>query len=146
MWMTIMLLIYLMILGRKDWIDRKIPVFWLCAGTILAVGMGICRCIRREFMWWELLAGAVPGLLLLIVAQQSGKAGYADGIVMTQLGICLGYQENTMLFCCSMLLTAVVSMFLLIQQKVRKNTKMPYLTFLAVSFLALQVFGGGNPG
>lgn len=141
MWMTIAIGIYLMILGIKDWIDRKISICWLCAGGVLTTGMGIYRCIGGGLVWWELLVGMLPGLLLLMAARLSGKAGYADGIVMVQMGACMGYRECLLLFCCSMLLTAVISMLLLILRKVRRDTPMPYLTFLAIVFSVLRILG-----
>lgn len=139
MWIAFITVIYLAILGIKDWIDRKIPICGLAVGAVLLPGMGIYRCVQGELMWWEMLVGVLPGALLLLVAWLSGKAGYADGIVMTELGLCLGYRESMLLFCFSLLLTAMISILLLFLRKVRKDTKMPYLAFLAIVFLMLRV-------
>lgn len=144
--MTGMMVIYLIMLGIKDLTDRRIPVCWLGIGGILSVGIGSYRCIQGGFLWWEMLVGALPGILLLLTAWLSKKAGYADGIVLTELGICLGCRVSTMAFCFSMLLTALLSMALLALGKVRRDTKMPYLTFLAIVFLALCIDGTGTPG
>lgn len=139
MWFTIITLVYLLILGIKDTKDRKIPTLWLAVGAVLLAGMGICRCLQGELAWMDILMGCVQGALLLVVAKVTGKAGYADGIVLIELGLCLGYRESAMIFCFSLFLLAICSIILLLFRKVRRDTRMPYLPFLAVVFLMRQI-------
>lgn len=142
MWIRIVILIYLSILGVWDYRQRKVPVWLLATGAAAALGAGIYRCVQGELGWMEPLFGVIPGVFLLLMARFSGKAGYADGLVLTELGICLGYREVTLLFGFSLLLLSVCSIVLLLLRRVHKNSKMPYLSFLAVIFLVRQ-FGGG---
>lgn len=139
MWMTLVILIYLVILGIKDYVDRKIPLLWLVVGAFVLTGMGIYSCVQGKILWTDMLLGLMPGVLLLVIAWLSGKAGYADGVVLIELGVCLGYRESVLLFGFSLLLLSVVSVTLLFLRKVRKDTKMPYLPFLAVIFLLRQL-------
>ncbi len=141
MWIKIIILIYLLILGVWDYRKRKVPLWLLIIGGAAAVGAGIYRCIEGELQWTELMFGAIPGVCLLLAARMTGKAGYADGLVLTQLGICLEYREVILLFAFSLLLLSVCSIVLLLFRKVHKNTKMPYLSFLAIIFLARQLGG-----
>lgn len=134
--------IYLIVLGIKDFLDRKIPVWWLAAGAILNVTVGTFRLSHGEMQGWEMVAGALPGMLMLLLARLSRKAGYADGIVLTELGMALGLRISIPVFCFSILLTALISMVLLMLRRVRRDTKMPYLT--AVAIVALAVFLGGG--
>lgn len=142
MWIRIVILIYLSMLGFWDYRERKVPLWLLTIGGVAACSAGIYRCAQGELRWSELLLGMIPGVFLLLTARFSEKAGYADGLVLTELGVCLGYREVMLLFGFSLLLLSVCSIVLLLLRKVHRNTKMPYLSFLAVIFLVRQ-FGGG---
>lgn len=142
MWIKIVILIYLTVLGVWDCQERKVPLGLLIIGGAAAFSAGIYRCTQGQLWWMESLFGVIPGVFLLLVARLSGKAGYADGLVLIELGVCMGFREAILLFGFSLLLLSVCSMVLLLLRKVHKNTKMPYLSFLAVIFLVRQ-FGGG---
>lgn len=137
--MIIIALIYLTVLGIKDYVNRQIPILWLAVGAIILPGMGVYRLLQGELNGWEIFVGILPGVFFLLLARLSGKAGYADGIVMTEMGLFLGYREMILLICFSLLLISVTSMVLLSLGKVHKDTQMPYLTFLAIVFLVRQI-------
>lgn len=126
--------LYLGMLAVWDLRNGEVPVKWLVAGGLVLAGMGALRCMGGELQWTEVLLGMLPGTLMLIVAWQTKKAGYADGIVLLELGVCLGYRWCVVLLCLSMLLLALTAGILLILRKVQKNTQMPYLPFLFVAF------------
>lgn len=139
MWIKTLILGYLVILGIKDGKDRKIPLQWLVAGAVLLGGIGVWKCVLGEMNRWEILLGVIPGVLLLAVAWLTGKAGCADGVVLMELGLCLGYRESLFLFGFGLLLLSIVSVILLLLRKVKKDTRMPYLPFLAIVFLLRQL-------
>ncbi len=145
MWMTVLIMVYLVPLGIWDYQKRKVPIGWLVTGQICLCCIGINRCVKGNF-WWtlciEMLPGIIPGVLLLLLAWCSGKAGYADGIALAGLGMCLGYQETFFLFGFSLFLLSLCSIGLLFLKKVHKNTKMPYLSFLALTYLIKQLLSG----
>lgn len=142
MWITIIITIYLLVLGIADLKKRRVPIVLLVLGGILLTATGICGCVQGELRWTELAFGMLPGLLMLSVAFVSHNAGYADGIVLLQLGFGIGYSRLLFVFCLSMLLLSMVSLILLLLRKVEKKTKMPYLTFLAFVFWAGSIWGG----
>lgn len=137
--MMLVVLIYLTILGIQDYREGSVSVLWLAAGVGILTGLGIYRCVQGELLWTEMLLGIIPGAFLLAIAGLSGKAGYADGVVLIELGVCLGYREIMLLFGFSLLLLSAVSILLLFLRKVRKNTKLPYLPFLAIVFILRQL-------
>ena len=132
---------YLLILGFFDAWKRKVPM-WLLIGGMVFGGVAIYRCIQGETTRMECICSALPGLLLLSVARITGKAGYADGIVLIQAGMYMGGSRIWLLFCFSFLLLSVSCVILLLLHKVNKNTRMPYLSFLAVTNL-IGMLGGG---
>ncbi len=137
--MALIIMLYLTVLGIKDLKERQIQLTWLAAGAAALTSMGIYRCIQGELSWVGMLTGMIPGILLLLMARLSGKAGYADGIVLLELGLCLGYRESMFLFCLALLLLSAVSVILLLLGKAHRHTKMPYLSFVAIVFLLRQL-------
>ena len=142
MWITIGFFVYLVILGITDAVNRTVPVFWLLLGSVMAVAAGIYNYINGVLSGGELWLGMLPGMLLLLVAWLSRKAGIADGIVLVQLGVCFGCDKVLVLFGWSMFLLSLVSIVLLIAKRVKKESKMPYLTYLCITFI-LWLPGGG---
>lgn len=142
MWIKIGIVLYLAVLGVVDGRHRQIPVWVLSGGGVLSVGIGMFKCIQEEMMWMEPVWGLLPGVFLLLIAWASKKAGYADGIVLMQLGWCMGWRNVLFLLCFSMLLLSGISVVLLLARKVEKETKMPYLTALSFTYLVWIILGG----
>lgn len=132
--MTGVVALYLGILGVRDLRHGSVPLKWLLAGALLLPGMGVMMCLSEQVSLIELLIGIIPGLLMLVVARVTQKAGYADGIVLLEVGLCRGYRQCIPLFCFSLLLLALVSAVLLVLKKVHRNTKIPYLPFVFAVF------------
>ena len=88
----------------------------------------------------ELLWGSAPGVLLLLMAAMTKKAGLADGIVLLLLGVLLGYRECILSFILSLLSMSLVSLMLLALNKVRGSSKLPYLPFLWMGYMAQTFF------
>lgn len=142
MWITIIVLVYLVLLGIEDLKKRKVHVLLLGIGSVLFLGIGVGKYLLGELDWTELLLGMLPGLFLILLAWLTKKAGYADGVVLMQLGLYIGCREVLILCCCSMLFLSVISIILLFCRKVGRETQMPYLTFLAITFAVWKLSGG----
>jgi len=135
MWITMLVSVYLIILGVSDLRKRKVSGGMLWLGGLLLSVMGVYQCLQGELQWVEAFMGILPGVGMLLLAKCSHKAGYGDGIVLMQLGFCLGYRQLLLLFVISLLLLSGVSVLLLLLKKVGRNTQMPYLTFLALTYV-----------
>lgn len=133
--------LYLLGLSLWDVKERRVPVILLvlgsiAAGSVVAYGMATGR-IRGV----ELILGAIPGLSLLLTAWLTGKAGYADGIVLLCCGIVWGYREALLILCLSLVLISFVSIALLLLHKVKRQSRIPYIPFLAVGFWLAEFMG-----
>jgi len=131
----IVVLLYLILLGIWDYRKRSVPLALLILGGILMSGMSVLRCVRGELSCMEMGIGILPGVFMLCLGWMTGKVGYADGIVLVQVGMYLGYKKGALLFCVSMLLLSLSCLILICLKKVQRNTKMPYFPFLAISYL-----------
>ena len=74
-----------------------------------------------------------------MIALVTKKAGYGDGIVMLFLGILSGGGVSLMLAVASLFFTAVFSLIMLGLRKVRKDTRIPFLPFLAAAWLVVTM-------
>lgn len=142
MWITMLMSVYLIILGVLDLRKRKVPAGMLWLGGLLFLVVGVYQCLQGELHWGEAFMGVLPGVGMLLLAKCSHKAGYGDGIVLMQMGFSLGYRWLLLLFAISLLLLSGVSVLLLLLKKVGRNTRMPYLTFLALTYVVGCIWGG----
>ena len=117
---------YLLVLGIRDITKRSVPVWWLVIGGVVMAGMGICRCVMGQTELLDMMTGTLPGVILCLIARVTGKVGYGDGVLLMEFGICYGYRQVMLLFCMSLILMAILSIFLLVMRKVKKDTRMPF--------------------
>lgn len=130
--MIALIAIWLFAISILDVRSRRVPV-WLLAfgGVIVALTARQCGNVKECF---DLLKGMGPGVLLLAAAFVTRKVGYGDGIVLLLLGM-MSEGKGAMLFGTSLFLISVFSILLLALRKAKRDTRIPYLPFLAVAWL-----------
>ena len=133
MWSILFVTGWLITAGIMDVRTRKVPVWMLVLGGALAVWAAFCQ--HRECL--EVLRGMLPGILLLLVALGTKKAGYADGIVLCCLGMAVGSEETLVLLGLGLFLISLCAMALLVLRKVGRDTGLPFLPFLAAAWLVV---------
>lgn len=141
--MTGIVAVYLGILGIRDFRKKEIPIVWLVTGTTLFLGFCVMRILRGELLWTESVLGMLPGVGMLLIAQLTKNAGYADGVVLAQLGILLGYRHCLVLFAISLAFAAIVSAGLLAVHRARWKSQIPYLPFVGAAYIVQIIFYNG---
>lgn len=136
MWKVILIALWLGILAFMDIRRRRVPVWLLAVSGMFVTCVSVRKIWQGSMGGAEILWGILPGFMLLLTAIFSKKAGWADGVVLLLLGGMTGFRECTFSFILSMLVISVISLTLLMMKRVEKNTKMPYLPFLWVGYLA----------
>lgn len=141
MWKLILTAIWLGVLAGIDLWRKRIPLW------ILAVSGIFVTCVSAYGIWEKKMEGitllwsTIPGVGMIIVAIVSQKAGWADGIVLLMLGALVGCRACTYSFTLSMLVISMVSLALLATKRADKNSKLPYLPFLWIGYLAQTALG-----
>lgn len=135
---TILMECWLFAASILDIRSRRIPVWMLALGGAAAVLTALCKCGFTLTEYMEMIKGCIPGVILLLMAVITGKAGTADGVVLIFLGICAGGRVCLTVFMLSLLLISLFSGILLAFRRVGRNTRLPYLPFLAVAWLLGQ--------
>lgn len=82
----------------------------------------------------------LPGILLLVFAIATQKAGYGDGIVLLLLGMVAGGGKAWLLLGVSLFFVSAASVVLLVLRKAGRNMTIPYLPFLTVSGLLTGIY------
>lgn len=131
MWNILFVTGWLIVSGIMDVKNRRVPVWMLALGGALTVWAAFCR----QCGYLEILTGSLPGVLLLLIAFATKKAGYGDGIVLCCLGVALGGEKSLLLFGLSLFLISLCALILLVLRRVKRNTGLPFLPFLAAAWL-----------
>lgn len=121
---------------------RSVPVWMVLSGGAVITGIGICGCVWGESDPAALLSGMIPGIVLLLLALGTRKAGWVDGIVLMLLGSILGFSQCILAAALSLLMISVLSAVLLIMKKADHGTTIPYIPFLTMSFVLCRLTGG----
>lgn len=133
-------LIYLMGMAGLDLKNRRIPVWLLAAGGILAVVFQLCQ---KEILLVPAAAGGAVGVVFLAVSKVTEEAfGYGDSVLIGVLGIYLGFWNLMNLLIISFLFASVAAMGVLIKRKFKRKTVLPFIPFLAVGYLTILLPGG----
>lgn len=135
-----LILFYLFVLSVFDLKKKRVPVFLLAAGMVGAGTVAIYWIIEGQSTWLQAVLGAIPGMMLLVLAYCSGKTGYADGIVLMAIGIVKGYRNSLFVLGISLFGACLVSILLLLLRRVGKNTKLPYIPFLTAAFCIKEIW------
>lgn len=143
MWTKGCFFLYLLLLSIWDMRERRVPILLLTLGSVISAVVVVCGGITGKIIWLQPIIGALPGVLLLVIAALSGKAGYADGIVLLWIGMVWNYKEGLAVLGISLFMISFVSVVLLLLHKVKKHTRIPYIPFLAAAFFIMS-FSGGN--
>lgn len=129
--------IWLMGISIMDIRSRRVPIwmFVLGGGVVLAILMDQITNGAIEYV--DVFTGMLPGVVLLLIAFATKKAGYGDGIAILFVGMVLGGGKSLWVFCISLFLISIYSAILLLLRIVRRNSEIPYLPFLSAAWLLL---------
>lgn len=135
----LLLAIFLLWSAYKDWKKREIPLALLLGMGVVAVGTWIfCDFAGVQ----QRLVGILVGGLFLIISKLTKEAiGYGDSLVILILGLHMGvFQMLQTLFLASVL-AGGLSLFLLWRHKWSKSMTLPFLPFVAATYLGVMVWG-----
>lgn len=134
--------IWLIALSLFDIRYRQVPIWLILPGGMLTVGVIIYKYVIEKSGFTECWFGMIPGIVLLLLAMGTQKAGWADGLVTMFLGGILGLRQCTLAVMLSLILISVLSLLLLIFHRANRGTKVPFIPFLTFGFVLCEIMGG----
>lgn len=88
----------------------------------------------------DMLCGALIGVFFLAISLLTEeKLGRGDSLYLIALGMLLGFRKMILLSTLALLLSAVFGILLLVSRKGTRKTQLPFLPFLASSFLLIWI-------
>ncbi len=126
-------------LGASAWMDfrrKRVSIGFLAVTALVVTGMWIGGMLRDKTAAAEMLFSLLPGGMLTVAALLSKHAGWADGVILMLLGMSAGLRRCVVSFTVSILAISIVSLVLLTAKRVHRDTKIPYLPFLWVGYVA----------
>lgn len=136
-WKNFVTLGLLIVNGWHDLRKREIclfpTIFYGIWGLILTVYHG-------NLLHWEFIANLLPGLILLLIGKISGgKVGYGDGLLVLSFGIWDGFRSCMFTFTTGLMLASLCSAFSLLKRNFNKNSEIPFIPFLLISYIMMLV-------
>jgi prepilin signal peptidase PulO-like enzyme (type II secretory pathway) len=81
-----------------------------------------------------IIMASMPGIILLVIALITGKAGTADGIVLWILGILSDWKSTVLILSISLFIMGVYSAIMLLLHKVNKESEIPFIPFISMAY------------
>ncbi|MBE5874473.1 MAG: hypothetical protein E7287_08715 [Lachnospiraceae bacterium] len=135
-----LIIVYLLILSVFDGKEKAVPIILLVPGVLGAIGFMIYQGVQGEAI--DCALGLTPGVVLLLVAVVTKKAGMADGIILGIIGVLEGYQAGMLIWGISMCAMLIAVVVLLCFKRVGRDTEVPYIPFLCGGYLIWKVMLG----
>lgn len=133
---------YLGVLAIIDAKKRELSWWVLASGGVLALLCAGCLLATREVTFDVLLFGAIPGVLLLVLAVLTKGIGIGDGIVLLEVSSLLLLERTLVAFGLSLMIMGAFSAVLLLLKKVKKELRLPYLPFLWIGSVGALFYCG----
>lgn len=125
--------VILLILSIEDIRKQKISLWIIFFGFILA---GIFCAGQMAEGVWSVLAGAGPGIVLLLLGYVTrGSIGYGDGLVVTFLGMSFGFLKISGMLLLALFFAVFYSGGMLLLRKYNMRSRLPFLPFLMLAYL-----------
>jgi len=135
----VLILLYLLTESIADLKCRRVSL--LPALILLPAGL-LARLIEAGAPGPTLLTGLVPGLLLLIAAGITKESvGLGDAVIVLACGAWLSGSCELECLCLALLLSAAVSIALLLLRRCSRQDTLPFLPFLLAGHAAVFLLG-----
>ncbi|MGN0401598.1 MAG: prepilin peptidase [Acetatifactor sp.] len=144
MWQKGITGIWLLMLSVSDARKKSVPMWMLGLGIVGTAGMLLYDKGSNGISVMELLGSIWPGVLFLLIAAFTGNMGYGDGMVLILLGLMRGQKLCLIAVMVSLLIISIFAAGALMFKKAKRNTRIPFLPFLAVGWIIAECFRTGG--
>ena len=118
---------------RDSIVQKEIPFVGIILGGFMGVAINLWQIAGGYLSFVEIGLAVLPGCFFLLVGFVTGqKVGYGDGLLLVVIGLFTGFNRCALILCISLVLLSVSALVLLCIRKVGKNSKIPFVPFLAV--------------
>ena len=141
---SVIIIIFLMFGSVWDLRKKCVPIMYLYAGGIVALGYLFAKSLfmRNADIWLCALCGAGCGLFCLFLSYVSKEQiGYGDGWIVGIVGMLSGIKIVLAVFVTAMFGLAIFSLILLAFKKGNRKTELPFVPFLLFGYVFVILCG-----
>ena len=125
--------IFLCVCAVYDMRKKEIPLIMVIIGMAAAFGIDLWRMFNQTLSITEVGLALLPGLFLLSVSFCTReKVGYGDGLLLMTSGLLAGFYKCCLSLFISLVCCSGCALLLLALHKVKKNSSIPFVPFLAI--------------
>lgn len=112
-----------------------------CIPVLLWGMLGVCfHILWHQQSIYSMLGGLLTGIVLMGISWVSREAiGLGDGLVVAVMGIFLGASRNLQVLFLAFVLSALVSLGLLVMKKKNRKDSIPFIPCLLMAYLGVIV-------
>lgn len=133
-------IIMLIYMGYGSYLDiktRELPGEYLIAGTAFALLSQIFFGGQAWYVWGM---GLLTGLIFIAISKFSREGiGYADSMMILNLGIFYGVWTMLTLLAVSFTLAAIISAAGCVTGKCNRKSRIPFIPFLTVGYIGVML-------
>jgi leader peptidase (prepilin peptidase)/N-methyltransferase len=131
--MTVITGIWLLLCSWQDFRKKKIHIGLIIIGGFITL---IYSFLSGELAFFNRIAGLTLGLtLLLLNPLTGGQIGVGDGLIVSILGIGLGFNQLAFILAYSLFGAAVFAVGLMLFRKAGRKFTIPFIPFLFLGYL-----------
>ncbi len=125
--------IWLLLCCWQDIRKKKIHVILIGIGCVAVL---FCSFLTGELTIWSRLAGLSPGVVLLVINRiTGGQIGIGDGLIVSIMGIGLGFNEIAFILAYGLFGSGIFSIGLILFCKVNRKVTIPFIPFILLGYL-----------
>jgi len=131
--MTVMTGIWLLLCSWQDFRKKKIHIALIIIGGLIIL---IYSFLSEDLAFSNRIAGLTLGLILLLLNPVTGgQIGIGDGLIVSILGIGLGFNHLAFILAYSLFGSAAFAVGLILFRKAGRKFTMPFIPFLFLGYL-----------
>lgn len=132
---SVVLLLGLAFCGLEDYRKKEIH---LLPVLLMSVVGALLSVLGKDWTDWTIICRFAPGMLLFLLAWFTKESiGYGDAWVLLGLGCFLSAIEILNLSMIAISVAGLVALFLLLVKRKGRKTRIPFVPFLLVGYVAL---------
>lgn len=132
----ILVALFLLIIGYKDWKSKQISCLLLAAMTVAIIAL---RFIVVKDTIWSTLGGVAIGIFFLALSKCTRESvGYGDSWLISLLGIFLGGKTLLEIVLLATFFASLFSIIYCIRRGWNKKYTVPFVPFLAAAYIGVM--------
>lgn len=123
----------LLLAAVEDFKEKEIKLNYILA--IAVIGMSYLLLSSQRNIA-DVIGGVAIGLIMIVISILSdGQIGKGDGMIMSAVGLMVGFRTGLIMLCIASLIQSFISIIMLCTKKGNKRTAIPFVPSLLAGYI-----------